>query len=435
MSNYYSEIISIINEMEVKYNATEFKYRNIYAWGEVRRFIIESVKKDNNVKRNGLVNARNMAKKCPAKFKLHRLKEVDVLVFESNYKYLDANGVYHCNVTSNVEHNFDNNLNIIRVEEQTYGGKEINDFNEKYYSAMEGSFLDSIAKKMKKEKLDTHFLEVLIKDINMLLGKKVICIKKLKRNLNKFLMEYHYYQFCFNNCKPKAIVVPYAYNRTAIIMAAKDMLIKTVDVQGNAIDTFHEGYYYPNHKEIKYLADTLLVWSKYWVKDFMPTIITLVTKNRIVDKVANELKYDKLYYSSNITTNLLYDTCIKENSITSYYMPHPYEKVNDGTNIINHPKDYLDEINMCHEFISSYTTGIYEALYLKKIITLIDDVFLNLVDVATKLDYIDSSVFYDNKYENVNLDSVFIPEYEPYMDLEMFQNAMFSYKIMHIIDF
>lgn len=435
MSNYYSEIITIINQMEVKYNAKEFKYRNVYAWGEVRRFIIDAIQKQNCVKKNGLINARNMTKKCPTKFKLHQLKEVDILIFESHLKIKNDDGIYSCSITSNVENNFSSDLNIIRVDEQIFGGKEVNDFNTKHYSSFEASLLEGIAKKMKKEKLDTHFISELVKDVNKLLGKNIICIKKLKNSLNKFLMEYHYYQFCFNNCKPKAVVTPQAYNKTAIIMAAKDMLIKTIDVQGEAIDKFHPGYYYPEQSEIKYLADTLLVWSKYWVKDFLPITTTFVTKNRIVDKVEVNCEYKNLYYSSNITTNNLYELCIKNSDMNNYYMPHPYERVNHGSHIIDEYSDYLDEINKCENFISSYTTGIYEALYLHKKVKLIDDGFLNLVDIASKLDFIDSDVFYDNKYELVNLDHVFIKTQEPYMTLEMFQNAMFSYKIMHIIDF
>ena len=89
-----------------------------------------------------------------------------------------------------------------------------------------------------------------------------------KENISKvvhtFKREYHYYNKVLTKHKPKKIYMVVADFRHALIAAADDLGIETIEIQHGQINPFSLGFIYPRHATIPYFPKKLILWGKFW---------------------------------------------------------------------------------------------------------------------------------------------------------------------------
>lgn len=81
----------------------------------------------------------------------------------------------------------------------------------------------------------------------------------------RFRANYELYTCIFEKIKPKRIYLVVSYGQGAMIKAAKDLGIETIELQHGVFSKYHLGYSFPNRKTLlDYFPDRFYVWSEYW---------------------------------------------------------------------------------------------------------------------------------------------------------------------------
>ncbi|MGB0454580.1 MAG: hypothetical protein ACPGJV_12805, partial [Bacteriovoracaceae bacterium] len=93
-----------------------------------------------------------------------------------------------------------------------------------------------------------------------------IKIEEIIRNkLIEFKAGYTVYRTLLKILKPKVLLCVVSYNREALIQAAKDLGIKTAEIQHGTLNQFHFGYSYPeNFHQKKYFPDYFFSFGPHW---------------------------------------------------------------------------------------------------------------------------------------------------------------------------
>lgn len=87
----------------------------------------------------------------------------------------------------------------------------------------------------------------------------------LYQTVKLYKIEYVLYRRLLKKISPKKIYLVTGYSFGALIKAAKDLGIETIELQHGNFSKFHFGYYYGEKKrELEYFPDKILVWNKYW---------------------------------------------------------------------------------------------------------------------------------------------------------------------------
>jgi len=85
------------------------------------------------------------------------------------------------------------------------------------------------------------------------------------RTVKEYKIEYYLYAQLFKKLRPKKIYVVVSYGFGAMIKAAKDLGIETIEFQHGNFSRFHFGYYFgEDKKELDYFPDKFYVWNEYW---------------------------------------------------------------------------------------------------------------------------------------------------------------------------
>ncbi len=80
-----------------------------------------------------------------------------------------------------------------------------------------------------------------------------------------FKYDFEFYDKLIKKRKPKQIflVCSYVY-KLALIAAAKQNKVETIEIQHGTIDKFHLGYSFPEHNSIDYFPDKMYFFGEYW---------------------------------------------------------------------------------------------------------------------------------------------------------------------------
>jgi len=113
---------------------------------------------------------------------------------------------------------------------------------------------------------DSHlrFLDKLNDEIEKSLNIKFNIKSILLNRVKKFIPTYRIYKKILEKTSPKEIYVVVSYGRAELIQAAKDLNIKTIELQHGTFSQYHLGYSYPNRKSLDYFPDEFYVWNNYW---------------------------------------------------------------------------------------------------------------------------------------------------------------------------
>ena len=223
----------------------------------------------------------------------------------------------------------------------------------------------------------------------------------LKIGYLNFKYDYSFYNKLLQKRNPKKIylVCSYTYKK-ALIAAAKNLEIETIELQHGTIDKLHMGYSYPGQNEIEYFPDKLYLFGQYWKE----TLQYPIENEKLVIKGFPYFNFQKKYYENiqkktnqlliisqgTIGKKLSEIICNEENLLKDFnviYKLHPgeyarwkseypcLEKLARLKNI--HIIDNND-INIYEYFASSpyvigiYSTAIYEALSFNCKVVLMD---------------------------------------------------------------
>jgi len=113
--------------------------------------------------------------------------------------------------------------------------------------------------------VDFEIINKVEKDISSKLGEydlksKMIWIVK------RYKIQYYLYKKLFQRLKPLQIYLVVSYGGNgAMIKAAKDLGIESIELQHGNFSKFHFGYYFgEDKKELDYFPDKFYVWNEYW---------------------------------------------------------------------------------------------------------------------------------------------------------------------------
>jgi len=194
---------------------------------------------------------------------LLRRKKVDSFVFAHQRKvlidseYIDIYTKYFLDALSNQSY---------ELLEYSYKGKNIKKKSKNH------NFLDILTlrrmlqiKSIKFSEDELTYIKTIQSAFNEEFGITYDFEALFERRILKYNNEYKYYEKLFIKRKPQVIYVVVAYSHHALIAAAKNNNIKTIELQHGVISRYHLGYHYPNcNQEIKCFPDHLYLFGEYW---------------------------------------------------------------------------------------------------------------------------------------------------------------------------
>lgn len=87
----------------------------------------------------------------------------------------------------------------------------------------------------------------------------------LCKEAKRFKAEYLFYTKFLKKVSPKSIYLTVGYGKGALVLAAKEQKIVTIEVQHGTFSRYHLGYSFPYLKKpLSYFPERFLVWSSFW---------------------------------------------------------------------------------------------------------------------------------------------------------------------------
>jgi hypothetical protein len=200
----------------------------------------------------------------------------------------------------------------------------------------------------------------------------------IKREIMKFVIYKKIYTHLLKQTSPDYVITVTAYSFMPLIAAARDLNIRTYEIQHGTISTNHMGYYYPHCDAPPYMPDTLLTHGQFW-KRKPPLPKSLKTKTIGAAHITTlgldhaKIKNQVLFFSQGTVAKDLFSFAqtVAENApdYKIIYRLHPSEVADDymSPNLpnfeIRHGGDGFFDDLMRSEFIATvYSTTIYEAM-------------------------------------------------------------------------
>jgi hypothetical protein len=115
-----------------------------------------------------------------------------------------------------------------------------------------------------------------------------------KKYYIEYIMMYHLYTLLLRYHQPKVVFVVVSYYNLALVAAARDLSIKSVELQHGVISPYHLGYDYKVSSK-NYLPDFLATFGSSWSTSatFPKGLQTVELGNSYLSKERNEAKRDK----------------------------------------------------------------------------------------------------------------------------------------------
>lgn len=267
-------------EFESKEKMFDKKIENVNFWGFIRWNIYLEIldksgfaKYDNSPWKSEPLKKMELFLNCTIRNPLLRLQKREVLFIQTHRKEKGDDGVYECIFTGEVAKEFDEKCYVANLP---FRGKE-----EKVLDEKNTIYLDYIL-----------CLGKICGKINGIINKRYAsdCIffakelnEKIKSNLKVDLGEEYLIKYVKNNffyyrsikkmlrhllmrVSPSVIVEVCSYGgvQLAINEIAKELDIKTIELQHGIINEKHIAYNYPNKKSYPFFPDELFLFSEYW---------------------------------------------------------------------------------------------------------------------------------------------------------------------------
>ncbi|MFT7155832.1 MAG: hypothetical protein ACI8Q1_000835 [Parvicella sp.] len=239
------------------------------------------------------------------------------------------------------------------------------------------------------------FISKRIKRVSLEIEEYLEVSMSLANYLAKLSMQFRFKKFLYSALlkikKPNSIYVVIAYGYTALISAAKELGIKTIELQHGVISPYHLGYHYPDSKPSRYFPDELWVWHSMWKENTIYPIEKekiVVNKNNHLELFRNTCSLIKepnsvLIISQGTIGKELSEFIMKhENDFSKYkvyYKLHPGEFRNSESysklSLLLKNENFLlikDELSVYELFsrvskvVGVYSTALYEAKYFEK---------------------------------------------------------------------
>jgi len=112
-------------------------------------------------------------------------------------------------------------------------------------------------------------LDTLQEEIREQTGIAIDLSRLFSRYVRTFKTDYFFYTQLLRKIKPKQIFLTVSYGKGALIHAAREMEIETVEIQHGTFSRYHLGYYFGEKKGLEYFPDRFWVWSDFW-RDLIP---------------------------------------------------------------------------------------------------------------------------------------------------------------------
>lgn len=151
-----------------------------------------------------------------------------------------------------------------------------------------------------KEKDSLAVIKDVQKELKIATDKSIDLVSLFQNNIGRYKLAHKLYLGLFKKLKPKVIysVASYSYLGD-MIAAAKDLGIKTVELQHGVVSKYHMGYSFTKKQSLAYYSDVFYSWGDFWIKS--------------VENPFNEVRNNGFQYFKNMSN--LYQNIFKENQI------------------------------------------------------------------------------------------------------------------------
>ncbi|MBR8734766.1 hypothetical protein IX329_002381 [Fusobacterium necrophorum] len=454
-----NEIIDIITNFEDKENIFSKKIEGVYFYKLIRVELYNKIlstlfktKEPHDATKNGIIVFNFLKAFLPNLLK--RKKKLDVLLFDNDRVFIDGEKKRSIYLYEIIDKFKEKNV-LFGVVYPWVMPNENREFEApptfKYF--LQYIFLTLKLKINKKSnfqklnKIEIELIERYNKELCTLLGinpiLKLFDNSEIKREIEKFKMQYSYYYYHFKKKHIKEIYIVCAYGKEGIIAAAKDLNIKVVELQHGAITKYHLAYHYPVNQEIPYFPDYFYSFGKYWEEIVsFPKGIKIKTcgfpyLEKQLMKYKNMLKKkDQILFISqgHIGEKLLYkaiEFALQNKNKNIVYRLHPGELRYSLKNYINILQNYtlnnfileeckqdLYKLMKESEYIFAVSsTAIYEALALKKDVGIISLPSYEEVIDLIKQRYVD--FYQEDKFEKIEKTSIKNQQFNKFFNIEM----------------
>jgi hypothetical protein len=129
-------------------------------------------------------------------------------------------------------------------------------------------------------KAETEKADVINAEFINLTGVDIKFNRDIRTITKNLYIKYKVFKMFLQYLRPEKIYLVCNYRLPCLIKAAKELNIKTVEIQHGVFSRYHLGYSYPmQSKEHEYFPDVLYTWGKYWSEQkFLP----VPPENRLV---------------------------------------------------------------------------------------------------------------------------------------------------------
>jgi len=268
------ELCEFIWYLENKYNLLDFEIEGVKPWQAHRIEIYYSLGKELGIfekelkremsKLEKLKSLKELIKNSIFNNPLFNLSKKDILVFthprskKFDNEFID---IYTHWLIKDLKKSKNSYIEF----EEHFNGKHIrkNNKNKRYLdfiNLLRNLYKTSIRiNKEQRKKLND--LEKELKKFNIHYDISFVLLNRVK----KFIPTYKIYKQILYKTRPKEIYVVVSYGRAELIKAAKDLGIRTIELQHGTFSKYHLGYSYPNYEgKLDYFPDEFWVWNEYW---------------------------------------------------------------------------------------------------------------------------------------------------------------------------
>lgn len=262
-------------------------------------------------------------------------------------------------------------------------------------------------------------------------------LKYLEKQLSRRRYLKYYYRCLFEKIAPEVIFIEGACygNRVHIVEEAKQLGIKTVEIQHGFIGRSHPAYNYILNDEkdyIQHCPDFLLTYGEYWGEAVSVPCKTVAVGNPLLNRAVQNGEnkavgsfrvlvissgVDFLGINELLTSYLLSDINDVDN-VEFIFRPHPLEKpmlaeryqglFDLGVKVSD--SELYEDVALCSIVIGDFSTVLYEALAFNKPVFLIDNdyakQYIQSSDILNQLnrvrDKYDLNNAISNKGENIS---------------------------------
>lgn len=225
-------------------------------------------------------------------------------------------------------------------------------------------------------------------------------IRDYKRYYIEFLIQLKFYKFLLKIKKVEVVYLTVYYTNMPLVVAAKTLNIKTVEVQHGVISKYHLGYHYPYY-ETDFFPDHTYLFGDFWKE------AACYPKNSVIEVIGNSfLFFDKTATLNKEKNTILFVSQGTIGKMLKQYLLRNIESLNDFKVYFKlHPSefnqaglDYKEFINyqnveivstqyninslqeVCEYQMGIYSTAIYEGLERGCKTLLLNDVGIEYMD-------------------------------------------------------